>query len=387
MKRICVWTLFLSLIVFSLSSQGQEAFNPEIRVWLTRWQGSPLRITCTSRWQAISGGVQQDIPAGETVLVEQNGDDVTLQIGNERLEAKEWSLQGEAPLTLSDRANNMRTYRGRIVLRIQRGRLQVLNILPLEDYLLGVVPLEMPPNFPAESLKAQAIAARSWTVRNRFKHEVDGADVCDSTHCQLYGGVNAEKESTTTAVRDTSGQILVNGEQPVDGVYTADCGGLPADRDESGRDFCADNPRHRWQLGFTFAEVWQAVVEQDSAQEMPKGDIDVQIAQTDSSGRVQKLRIWCGDVVREVNGARLRAWLSLPSTLFSVRVDQGNTIVFEGSGSGHGGGLCQWGAAGRARAGQSVEQILQAYYPGARIVPLSEATWQWRRNRKANSTR
>ncbi|MGQ9489011.1 MAG: SpoIID/LytB domain-containing protein [Armatimonadota bacterium] len=387
MKRICVWTLFLSLIVFSLSSQGQEAFNPEIRVWLTRWQGSPLRITCTSRWQAISGGIQQDIPAGETVLVEQNGDDVTLQIGSERLEAKEWSLQGDASLTLSDRANNMRTYRGRIVLRIQRGRLQVLNILPLEDYLLGVVPLEMPPNFPAEALKAQAIAARSWTVRNRFKHEADGADVCDSTHCQLYGGVNAEKESTTTAVRDTSGQILVNGEQPVDGVYTADCGGLPADRDESGRDFCADNPRHHWQLGFTFAEVWQAVVEQDSAQEMPKGDIDVQIAQTDASGRVQKLRIQCGDAVREVSGARLRARLSLPSTLFSVRVDQGNTIVFEGSGSGHGGGLCQWGAAGRARSGQSVEQILQAYYPGARIVPLSEATWQWRRNRKANSTR
>lgn len=386
MKRICVWALLFLLLTSPLSLQGQEAFNPEIRVWLKRWQNIPVRITCAARWQAVSDKVQRNIPAGETVLVERNGDGVALQIGNERLEAKEWSLQGEAPLTLSDRANNMRTYRGRIVLRIYRGRLQVLNVLPLEDYLLGVVPIEMPPGFPAEALKAQAIAARSWTVRNRLKHEADGADVCDSTHCQLYGGVNVEKESTTAAVRNTAGQILVNGEQPVDGVYTADCGGVPADQDASGREYCVDNPRHRWQLGFTFAEMWQAIAEQDSAQEMPKGDIDVQIAQTDASGRVQKLRIWCGDVVREVNGARLRAWLSLPSTLFSVRVDQGNTIVFEGSGSGHGGGLCQWGAAGRARAGQGVEQILQAYYPGARTMPLSEAMWKWRKN-QPNSAR
>lgn len=387
MKRICVWTLLFLLLTSPLSLQGQEAFNPEIRVWLTRWQNTSLRITCSARWQAASDGVQRDIPAGETVLAERNGDGVTLQIGNERLEAKEWSLQGESPLTLSNQANNTRTYRGRIVLRTQRGRLQVLNVLPLEDYLPGVVPLEMPPGFPINALRAQAIAARSWTVRNRLKHEADGADVCDSTHCQLYGGVNAEKESTTAAVRDTSGQILVNGEQPVDGMYTADCGGLPVDRDESGREYCADNPRHRWQLGFTFAEVWRAVAEQDSAQEMPKGDIDVQIAQTEASGRVQKLHIRCGDAVREVSGARLRNRLSLPSALFSVRLDQGNTIVFEGSGSGHGGGLCQWGAAGRARAGQSVEHILQAYYPGARIVPLSEAMWEWRKNQKPNSAR
>lgn len=389
--------LFLLLVV-ALPSFGQQAFNPEVRVWLTRWQNASVRITCTAHWQVASGELVREVPAGEVVLVERAGEQVALQIGDERLEAKEWNLQGESPLSLSDaKGNNGRSYRGKIVVRVYRSRLQVLNVLPMEDYLLGVVPLEMPPGFPAEALKAQAVAARSWTVRNRFKHEADGADVCDGTHCQVYGGVNAEKESTTTAVRNTAGVIVVNSDLPVDGVYTADCGGQPAsgngaepppaDRDESGRDYCADNPRHRWQIGFAFMEVWQAAGEQDSAQEPPKGEVDVQIAQSDAGGRVLRVRVRCGEGVREVSGVQLRSRLSLPSTLFSVRVDQGNMVVFEGSGSGHGKGLCQWGAAGRARAGQSMEQILQAYYPGASLATLSEVMWQWRKERKANSSR
>ena len=385
--------LSLLVLLLCVSSQAQDAFHPEVRVWLTRWQNTSLQITGSASWRAVSGEMQREIPASETVLAELRGERVALRIGDENLlEAKEWSLQGSAPLSLSDTlGNDGRTYRGRILLRAHRNRLQVINILPLEDYLLGVIALEMPPSFPAEALKAQAIAARSWTVRNRWKHEADGADVCDGTHCQGYGGVHAEKESSSTAVRDTAGLILVNGAQPVDGVYTADCGGqpisAPADRDESGRDYCADNPRHRWQIGFGWMEVWQAVGEQDSAQELPKGEVDVQIAQTDASGRVLKLRIQCGDSIREVSGARLRSRLGLPSTLFSVRLDQGSMVVFEGSGSGHGSGLCQWGAAGRARAGQSLEQILHAYYPGARVVPLSEAMWEWRKNQKPNSVR
>ncbi|MEJ5253302.1 MAG: SpoIID/LytB domain-containing protein [Chthonomonadetes bacterium] len=390
--------LFFLLFALALPSLAQQAFNPEVRVWLTRWRNSSLHITCSARWQVVSGETQREIPAGETVLVERAGEQVALQIGDERLEAKEWNLQGEAPLSLSDaQGNNGRSYRGKIVVRVYRSRLQVLNVLPLEDYLLGVVPLEMPPGFPAEALKAQAVAARSWTVRNRFRHEADGADVCDGIHCQVYGGMNAEKESTTTAVRGTAGVILVNSDLPVDGVYTADCGGQPAlgngvepppaDRDDAGRDYCADNPRHRWQVGFAFMEVWQAAGEQDSAQEPPKGEVDVQIAQSDAGGRVLNLRIRCGEVVREVSGVQLRSRLSLPSTLFSVRLDQGNMIVFEGSGSGHGKGLCQWGAAGRARAGQSMEQILQAYYPGASLATLSEVMWQWRKNQKGSSNR
>lgn len=378
--------------LFCLHLQAQQSFNPEVRIWLTRWQNAPLHITGEAPWRATSAEALLDVPAGETALIEQDDMLLTLRFGSKTLRAEQWTLEGEAPLTLSSaQGNDRRSYRGKLVLRIHKGRLQVLNVLPLEDYLRGVVPLEMPPGFPTEALKAQAIAARSWTVRNRHKHEADGADICDGTHCQVYGGVTAERESTTLAIQNTAGLILVNGDAPVDGVYTADCGGQSAlgvaDRDELGKDYCAANPAHRWSLGFTLLEVWKATAEKDSAGDVPKGEIDVQIAQTDASGRVVTLRICWGEQTREVSGARLRSRLSLPSTLFSVRLDQGNTIVFEGSGSGHGNGLCQWGAAGRARAGQKAQDILQAYYPGARVAPLSEAMWQWRKGQKPNSAR
>ncbi|GIV14884.1 MAG: stage II sporulation protein D [Armatimonadota bacterium] len=386
------------LLLFSLPMMAQEPFNPEVRVWLTRWQNTPLRISSDSPWRATGAGETCVIPAGEIATVERNDTQLTLRAGDKSLRAEEWTLEGGAPLSLSNaQDHNGRSYRGKLLLYVRKGKLQVVNVLPLEDYLLGVVPLEMPPGFPTEALKAQAIAARSWTVRNRHKHEADSVDICDGTHCQVYGGVAAERETTTLAVRDTTGLIMINGDAPVDGAYTADCGGQPAsnnsantppaDRDESGRDYCAANPRHHWSLGFAFLEVWQAAAEKDSAQQIPKGENDVQIMQTDASGRVVMLRVRWGEQTYEVSGARLRDRLSLPSTLFSVRLDQGNTVVFEGSGSGHGNGLCQWGAAGRARAGQKAEDILHSYYPGAQIAPLSEAMWEWRRVRKPNSAR
>ncbi len=395
MKRLLWCTL---LFLFPSLLMAQEPFQPEVRVWLTRWQNAPLRITSDSPWQATGAGEAYNVPAGATVMVEREDKQVTIRLGDKSLQAEEWLLEGEAPLSLSNaQGNNGRSYRGKLLLRVRKGRLQVVNLLPLEDYLLGVVPLEMPPGFPQEALKAQAIAARSWTVRNRHKHEADDADVCDGTHCQVYGGVTAERESTTLAVQSTAGLILVRDDAPVDGVYTADCGGQPAlgngansplpDRDSSGRDYCLANPGHYWSLGFTFLEVWRAAGEKDSTQELPKGELDVQIAQTDASGRVVTLHVRCGEQMREVSGTQLRSRLSLPSTLFSVRLDQGNTVVFEGSGSGHGNGLCQWGAAGRARAGQKAEEILQTYYPGAQVAPLSEAMWQWRKARKPHSAR
>ncbi|MCS6829855.1 MAG: SpoIID/LytB domain-containing protein [Armatimonadota bacterium] len=393
MKRLPLYLLLLSL---SVLSKTQEPLNPEVRVWLTRWQTVPLYITSECAWRAAGAGMLHNVSAGETATVERDGTRLTLRFGNKSLLAKEWMLEGEAPLTLSNaQRSSGRSYRGSLVLRVYKGRLQVLNVLPLEEYLLGVVPLEMPPSFPAEALKAQAIAARSWTVRNRHKHEADGADVCDGTHCQVYGDATVERESATLAVQNTAGIIMVKDDAPVDGVYTADCGGQPApdgstlptvDRDESGRDYCVANPAHYWSLRFSFREVWQALGE-DSPPEVPKGKVNVQIVQTDESGRVVTFRILCGDRTREVEGTKLRSRLSLPSTLLRVRLEQGDVIVFEGSGSGHGKGLCQWGAAGRARAGQKAEDILRVYYPGARLAPLSEAMWQWRRNRKLNSVR
>lgn len=121
-----------------------------------------------------------------------------------------------------------RRYRGAIAVFLNdRGRLNVVNELPLEQYLRGVVPSELGPNrYPhLEALKAQAIAARSYTLRNLGGFAEEGYDLCGTPKCQVYGGVAAEHPVSDRAVSETAGVVLTAGGQPIDALYSATCGG------------------------------------------------------------------------------------------------------------------------------------------------------------------
>lgn len=119
-------------------------------------------------------------------------------------------------------------YRGRLAVHLNdRGRLNLVNELPLEDYLRGVVPRELGPGaYPElEALKAQAVAARSYTLRNLGGFADEGYDLCGTPRCQVYGGMDDEHPLSDRAVRETAGEILVDGGQPIDALYSATCGG------------------------------------------------------------------------------------------------------------------------------------------------------------------
>ncbi len=119
-------------------------------------------------------------------------------------------------------------YRGRLAVYLNdRGRLNLVNELPLEDYLRGVVPRELGPGaYPElEALKAQAVAARSYTLRNLGGFADEGYDLCGTPRCQVYGGMDDEHPLSDRAVRETAGEILVDDGQPIDALYSATCGG------------------------------------------------------------------------------------------------------------------------------------------------------------------
>lgn len=121
-----------------------------------------------------------------------------------------------------------RGYRGAIAIYLNdRGRLNVVNELPVEDYLRGVVPRELgPASYPElEALKAQAVAARSYTLRNLGGFAEEGYDLCGTPKCQVYGGVAAEHPLTDRAVAETAGEILVADGAAIDALYSATCGG------------------------------------------------------------------------------------------------------------------------------------------------------------------
>jgi len=87
-------------------------------------------------------------------------------------------------------------------------RIRIVNELDLEEYLLGVVPLEMSPSWPLEALKAQAVAARTFALKKRKSASRGWLGLCDTSHCQVYGGVSAESTTSSIAVKDTAGLVL-----------------------------------------------------------------------------------------------------------------------------------------------------------------------------------
>jgi stage II sporulation protein D len=125
-----------------------------------------------------------------------------------------------------------RRYRGRILVYLNdRGLLNLINELPLEAYLRGVVPRELGPRVfnQLEALKAQAVAARTYTMRNLGEFSLEGYDICATPRCQVYGGMDDEDPLTDRAVAETAGEVLLHDGRPIDALYSSTCGGHTED--------------------------------------------------------------------------------------------------------------------------------------------------------------
>ncbi len=291
-----------------------------------------------------------------------------------------------------------------------RGALAVFERVGLEAYLAGVLPAEMPPLWPEEALKAQAVAARTEALVNRIdKHYFEGYDFCTREHCRMYGGHAAWHARTSAALRETAGEVLAYGDTLVPAVYSANCGGWTEDNDavwdaephpalrgrpdtpsgsreadspammgvrawrDHGPDtFCsADEANYRWTEHFTreqLTELLNRTRDIGTIAEIELGDRGV-------SGRhtVMRVRGSRGSATFERESAIRLALGRLPSALFDFETGQegGQTVfTFVGAGRGHGVGLCQHGARGRAQAGASYEDILDHYFMNARLERL-----------------
>lgn len=283
---------------------------------------------------------------------------------------------GGLPVRVED---NMRAYRGVIELRRTDRGITVINELGLEEYLYGVIRMEINPAWPSEAVRAQAIAARTFAVRNLGRFAREGFDLRDTVESQVYGGVTFEDPRATDAVDATRGLLLVHGGGPIFAAFHADSGG----RTESNEDvwggrahpylrgvddpYSAGSPHARWAARLALSEI---------ASRMRRGGVrisdvgGIEVLRTSESGRVLNLRVAGADGPVELSGHRFRMLTGadvIRSTMFSVRVE-GTWAVFEGSGWGHGVGMSQWGARGMALRGMTFTQILRHYYTGAEIV-------------------
>lgn len=292
-----------------------------------------------------------------------------------------------------------RPYRGSVELRVAgEDRVNAINVLPLEDYLLGVVPLEIGPRGPEElaAVEAQAVAARTYAVAQLGGQVEEGFDLFGSVDDQAYGGMAAERDESTRAVRRTAGKILLFEGRPIRAYYHSTCGGRTApveevmdrppapylrsvsDRGPDGVDYCSASPRYTWTVRWSPEELDSAARIGLAAQfGVSPGDLGavegVSVVGRTSSGRVEELAFRGPGLDLVLSRLDIRRALPhdqqiLNSTDFSVTEREDGLVELNGRGYGHGAGMCQWGAIGRARAGQDYEQILKTYYPGAVLV-------------------
>ena len=295
---------------------------------------------------------------------------------------------------------NGRAYRGSISAVRDRTGLTVVNRVPLESYLAGVVSAEMGRRSTAEleALRAQAIVSRTYALRNLGRWKAQGFDLYASVSDQVYGGAGTETPEGRTAVEVTRGQILTYGGEPIDAFFYSTCGGRTAegtevfraadrpylhsvpDVAEDGSAYCSISPRYHWHEEWT-GEALRATLRRTlpaaggaAGREIAEVR-DVRVAYRTPSGRVGRLSIGLRREEVQVEGPRVRQVLRpasgeiLRSSAFTLTVTGAGRrvtrLAADGAGAGHGVGFCQWGAVGRARAGQDHERILAAYYAGA----------------------
>ena len=288
-----------------------------------------------------------------------------------------------------------RRFRGTIELVPDGAGLSVINRVDLEDYLRGVLPEEIGSRDPRDraALQAQAVAARSYAAA-RMGERRPLYDVTATVTDQVYGGQSAERPATDDAVRDTRGLVLTWGDRIITAPYHAHGGEVTAapievwkrasepylqpvsDRTAAGGCFCDVSGNQGWERRFTFAELESLLRRHGrEAGVLTSGEVRaVRVGSRGPSGRVTSLEIETGMGRAIVRGNDIRSVLRrdgaiLPSTSFQLEVS-GPLVVLRGVGNGHGVGMSQWGAIGRARAGQDARTILAAYYPGTRLSPL-----------------
>jgi len=404
--RKVITTLFLFLFVSVVFSD-----IPEIRIGLAT--GERRVFFESSRGLIIRGAGKREVFRQKRIVFKVSGSGISV---NDDIDFRDdtISIYPVSGMITFD----SRPFRGSFELFKKGNRLNVINVLSMKHYLYGVIGKELPTSSPPESMKALSVVCRTYALKNRNKHGADGFDLCNTTHCQVYEGYLAETSNIRKAVDETEGLVIKYEDDLISAYHFSACGGATANNEDvweggeavaylRGRwcDFCKDSPRANWEYDLKLSRL-------DSVMRDQKIGRIIRISReaSDVYGRVKTIRLTGteGESVVKGNLFRLRVgagsiWsMNFTLTPYGGDIDKirkkvskmskllpgrkkdlirkivveneekRNNIEYEGyiitgNGSGHGVGLCQWGAIGLSKAGFSFEDIIKFYYTGVEI--------------------
>lgn len=352
-----------SVRVLLMDSQYQSYYHPKVTLW---WQGQ------------------------EYVFDAENGTEEELSC------VFEGGTQG-IKVTSVERTQGNPVYTGKLKIVKKPQGFLLINTVPLEDYLEGVVPSEMPASYPEEALKAQAVCARTyaWKQIQEKTLEKYGADVDDSVNYQVYNNIE-KQEASSKAVQDTKGKVLCQNGEPIEAYYFSTSAGATSTDEiwgaESAAPYlksveCTFDSEEPWRIWKT--EISWDVIEKRAQQiEGCAGSLaGIEIVKKNESGAVTGLRVYTEGGETEIsNEYAIRKFLApdqsvlmgkeekrtetgklLPSAYFSLETKEGECFVVKGGGYGHGVGMSQTAAREMAEEGYKWEEILQYFFKNIEI--------------------
>lgn len=409
--------------------QAYTVFDLTWQVWTGFYTDFSTAEREADKLRKELGGKAPEIvePSDDRIVVTDASGDAVFVFGGGSGVLRIRPARGNDPFILNI---NDKPYRGELeIRRFKTSDMTVINVLPFEEYLYGVVPAELEASADIEALKAQAVVARTYAFNNLKSYESLDFDLCYTTYTQVYKGFSIEADSTTKAVDATAGKLVLYEGKPAEVFYFSSSGGWTED---SNNVWSADLPylksvEDKYESGKSWNYTWETVYTADEiksamlGRNYDLGDItSVRITKTSTAGRVTELVIeGTKDSVkfeksgcRSVLGNLYSQWYTVSTDAGVIAVSSGgtktnaqivnskaatadgvktvkaakasvtvmgsggakktystapSTYKFSGRGNGHAVGMSQEGAKGMARAGYSSEQIIAHYFNGAKM--------------------
>lgn len=323
------------------------------------------------------------IAEGDILFLEQTGNNIRVSdnsgtIGEySSLSFKDALFRGRFMLKTVKPVSDQRLYRGDLFISVEHDALKLINECEFDHYLAGVVEAEAGPGAPEEFFKVQSVLCRTYAIKNWNRHLNEGFNLCDDTHCQAFHGIADDNPAIRDAVLSTHNIVVADKNYNlITAAYHSNSGGetQKASNIWPGEHeyllpvidpYSLDQPAYKWLETIPF-ETWVSYLRSRGV------ELEDPDQQQDNLLIRQKHRR--EDFIIEEDTLKIKSIredLGLRSSFFNMRVE-GDDIIFEGKGYGHGVGLSQEGAMEMARKGFSFMDILNFYYYEVQIKDLDE---------------
>lgn len=370
-KKILLLALFLVLLPLNLFAK-EDYDKIDIKIGKSLSAGESLKVKSKSNLKVVT--------SDEQVINNTNNKEINIKFDgkNINLNGKNFKLnnfpQNGAFLISSDSSIYVdkikRNYGGAISFRVNNKKLDIVNRVDMDEYLKGVLPKEMSPSFPMESLKAQALCSRSFAINNYNKFIKNGYNLDDTTRSQVYYGKDVEEKTTNKAVEETIGQVIKYDGKIAETIFCASSGGYTVASSEA---WGGNSVPYLISKEDPYSvHPWKYELKNSDLKKLNLSDVFSVSLDYNNSNRVNNLTFSTskGDVKIKATDFRNKIGNTIiKSTLFDVNVI-GNKVFVSGKGYGHGVGMSQYGAVEMAKKGSNYKDIIEFYFPGTNIEKI-----------------